>query len=119
MMHGYQLEARGLLEDEADMDSSQVNVYDGAVMFDEDADAEFLQGDEFDTETSPYPEISECLDDHYLQEEGTGSDHATSTSDRHEWLELSQASLVLDENGERIPFDELDDGDYSYQLVPL
>jgi hypothetical protein len=37
----------------------------------------------------------------------------------NEWLDLSQARYILDENGQQIAFGELDHDDYSYELVPL
>ncbi|OIW27296.1 hypothetical protein CONLIGDRAFT_671111 [Coniochaeta ligniaria NRRL 30616] len=37
----------------------------------------------------------------------------------HEWLDLSQASFILDENGQPIAFEDLDHDEHSYQLVPL
>jgi hypothetical protein len=119
MMHGYQLDARGLLDDDAGADSSQMIAFDETTMFDVDINAELQQEDELDTERSSYPGTPEDLDYYYLQDEGIESGHESPTRDRQEWLDLSQASLVMDENGQRIPFDELDDGDYSYQLVPL
>ncbi|KAH8907072.1 hypothetical protein BR93DRAFT_978564 [Coniochaeta sp. PMI_546] len=37
----------------------------------------------------------------------------------HEWLDLSQASFILDENGQAIAFEDLEPEEHSYQLVPL
>jgi hypothetical protein len=42
-----------------------------------------------------------------------------SQQDGPEWLDLSQASFILDENGQRISFEDVDHEEYSYQLVPL
>lgn len=37
----------------------------------------------------------------------------------NEWLDLSQARYIMDENGKRITFEDLDDEEYSYELIPL
>lgn len=36
-----------------------------------------------------------------------------------EWLDLSQATFIVDENGQPIAFEDLDHDEYSYELVPL
>jgi hypothetical protein len=53
------------------------------------------------------PEYEHSNSWHYSQQPG------------HEWLDLSQASFILDENGRPIAFEDLDHEEYSYQLVPL
>lgn len=40
-------------------------------------------------------------------------------SDRGDWLDLSQARYILDENGQRITFEDLDHEEHSYELVLL
>lgn len=45
---------------------------------------------------------------HSFQQDGNG-----------EWLDLSQARYILDENGQRLAFEDLDHEEHSYQLVPL
>lgn len=50
---------------------------------------------------------------------GTLLQQRSSHQDGHEWLDLSQASFILDENGQRISFEDMDDEEYVYQLVPL
>jgi hypothetical protein len=54
-----------------------------------------------------------------LDIEAENGNVSLSQQDGHEWLELSQASFILDENGRQISFEDLDHEKYSYQLVPL
>lgn len=116
MMYEHQLAVQRMLEDTAE---SQMNVLNEAVSFNRDRNAELLRETESDAEISSYLESPGSLDCHYLHEEAMVPEREISTLDSHEWLDLSQASLVLDETGQCIPFDELDDGDYSYHLLPL
>ena len=68
--------------------------------------------------------------DHHLPQPDRYSQHPAPDAQRprqlphqagHEWLDLSQARVILDENGQPLPltFEALDPDEFEYELVPL
>lgn len=99
------------------MDDSQL---EAGVMLDGDVNGDFSQGGEFGLDSNfPQEDGYEWVEEDLSQEEGYGLSNNLSQAGKYEWLDLSQASFIMDENGQHIPFEELDNEEFAYQLVPL
>jgi hypothetical protein len=93
---------------------------EAGVMLDGDVNGDFSQGGEYGHVSNfPKEDGYEWLDDELSQEAGYGLSNNLSQAGEYEWLDLSQASFIMDENGQHIPFEDLDKEEFAYQLVPL